>query len=112
MTYAVKSKIIQDFRAVFPHIASGRIAFLQSLPSKHLFLRAPLILYVEYSQKKVLVSSSDFELWGQGDTESEAISDFTRSLEELYFTFMKNKKRLSKILALKLHSLSEFVSKK
>lgn len=85
---------------------------MQSLPSESLSLRAPLVLYVEYSQKRVLVSNSDFELWGQGDTESEAISDFTKSLEELYYSFQKNKKKLSKILQLKFQSLVDFVAKR
>ena len=95
-----------------PKNAGLRIIFSQFLPLKALKLNFPVALSVEFSGKKAIVYNSDLELWGEGETESEAIQDFTCSLEELYFAFKKHKKQLSKNLLPRWQFLSSVVSEK
>ena len=109
----LRQKAVPSFRYAFPQKGvDAKVAFLQFLPTRKLSLRMPLAVTIEYTPKITIVSNADLELFGYGDTESEAIQDFTVSFEELYFWLKKEKKRLSKNLKEKYRFLTQVVSEK
>lgn len=86
--------------------------FSQALPLKDLRLNFPIALSVEFSGKKAIIYNSDLELWGEGETESEAVNNFAHSFEELYFTFKKHKRQLSQNLLPKWGFFNSIISEK
>lgn len=93
MPSALKQKIVPTFRYAVPQSnLESRVVFIQMLSSEKIALRSPLALTIESAPHYTIASNADFALFGYGDTESEAIRDFTRSLEEFYTTLKNNKK--------------------
>lgn len=62
----------------------ARIAALQTLHTPRLRLIVPLYVMVE-STDTVVVCHSDLEVFGYGDTESEAVMDFCECVVETYY---------------------------
>lgn len=59
---------------------------LNNLRSSRLSLKQPLSVIFERNESEIVCDCPDIDLYGVGDTEQEAITDFSESLEELYFT--------------------------
>ncbi len=60
--------------------------FLNNLRSSKLSLNEPLFVIFEKNEAEIICDCPDIDLYGVGDTEQEAIVDFSASLEELFFT--------------------------
>ena len=105
-----QKRILPPSTFTMPRETRSRVVLSQLLPLKRLLLRVPLAITIEYLPRQVIVSNPDIELFGYGDTESEAIQGFAASFEELYFWLKKNKKKLSKNLKLKYGFLARIVS--
>jgi len=90
----------------------AKVVLLQFLPMKRLLLCSPLSLFIEMAADKIIVSNANLDLFGYGETESEAISDFARSFEELYFTLKENAGKLSVNLTFQLKFFATLVSEK
>lgn len=113
MPTITRPKTVPSFRYAVPQKdVNAKVVFMQMLPLKNLSLKSPLALTIEYTPRYAIVSNADLELFGYGDTESEAMADFARSLEEFHRSLKKNKKKLSRYLKLKFDFLNTIISEK
>lgn len=86
---AVHSQIIQQNRKIIP---------MQNLRSTKLHLKSPLYVALEYEDGVFVIFSDDLNLYGYGDIELNAIRDFCKEVEYLYFDLKQSKKKLGKIM--------------
>jgi hypothetical protein len=61
------------------------VRVLQDLRSDRVRLVAPLYVTIEEADGVVVASNADLDLFGYGDTESEALQDLREVLEETFF---------------------------
>lgn len=102
----LKLRVEELTRIIAARISANNV-FLSNLNSEKLYLTQPLSVFVEQSEEVTIVSSLDLNLFGYGDTESEAVKDFCESFEELYFSLKRRETRLSK----NLRNLFEFMAR-
>jgi hypothetical protein len=58
---------------------------LSNLRSFNLDLKQPLLALIEYGENEVICDCPDVDIYGVGDTEQEAIIDFSENLEDFYY---------------------------
>ncbi|MFA5188909.1 MAG: hypothetical protein WC460_06105 [Patescibacteria group bacterium] len=66
-------------------LLSQKNIFIQNLPLERITLIQAIPLLLEEKDSHFVISSSDLDLYGEGDTEFDAIKDFSLCMEELYF---------------------------
>ncbi len=76
----------------------SRQVLLSNLRSFRLRLKQPLLALIEQNEKEFICDCPDVDIYGVGDTEQEAIVDFSENLEDFFYLL---KKRARKILASK-----------
>jgi len=86
----LQSQIIQDLQ-------NRKIIPIQNLRSTKLHLKGPLYVVLEYEDGIFVISSDDLNLYGYGNIELNAIKDFCKEVEYLYFD-LKQSKKLGKIM--------------
>jgi len=87
----IQSQIIQDLQ-------KKRIVPIQNLRSSKLRLKEPLYISIEYGNGVYVAFSDDLNLYGQGETELNAIRDFCKEVKSLYLDFKKSKDKLGKVM--------------
>lgn len=89
---------INAFSKVIQNLQNRKIIPIQNLRSTKLQLIAPLYAVSEYEDGVFVISSDDINLDGYGDTELNAIRDFCKDVEYLYFDLKQSKNKLGKIM--------------
>lgn len=70
---------------------------LNNLRSFNLDLKQPLLAVIEYEENEIVCDCPDVDIYGVGDTEQEAIVDFSENLEDFYYLLQKEgEKKLAK----------------
>lgn len=87
----IQSQIIQDLQ-------NKRIVPVQNLRSPKLHLKEPLYISVEYGNGVFVVFSDDLNLYGEGETELNAIRDFCKEVRDLYFDLKNSKDKLGRVM--------------
>ncbi|MDH7486709.1 MAG: hypothetical protein QHJ81_10595 [Anaerolineae bacterium] len=64
---------------------SRKLILLYSLHQPRLRLKEPLAVLLERDNGQVIAQSFDLDLFGYGDTESEALEDLRQTVADLYF---------------------------
>lgn len=85
------------------------VTAIQDLRHPALRLAAPLFVTVQRGDK-VIVNNSDLDIFGYGDTESEAIDDFRQCAVETYFDLKADQDRLGPHLQRVWNFLSHMVA--
>lgn len=60
--------------------------YLNNLRCSHIILKQPLFVIFEKNESEITCGCPDVDLYGVGETEQEAIIDFSESLEDLFFS--------------------------
>jgi len=87
----IQSQVIQDLQ-------KRRIVPVQNLRSSKLHLKEPLYISIEYGNGVFVAFSDDSNLYGEGETELNAIRDFCKEVENLYFNLKNSKDKLGKVM--------------
>lgn len=70
---------------------------LGNLRCFNLRLKQPLLVSVEQNEKEFVCDCPDVDIYGVGDTEQEAIVDFSENLEDFFYLLKKEgEKKLGK----------------
>ncbi len=83
---------------IIRELQERKIVPVQNLRSSKLHLKEPLYISVECSNGIFVAFSDDLNLYGQGETELNAIRDFCKEIENLYFDLKKSKNKLGKVM--------------
>jgi len=83
---------------VIQNLQKRKIIPIQNLRSTKLQLRDPLYVVSEYEDGVFVIFSDDINLYGYGDTELNAIRDFCKDVEYLYFDLKRSKEKLGEIV--------------
>lgn len=67
---------------------------LYSLHNLSLKLKEPLAVYLEEDSQEVITYCYDVDVFGHGETESEALEDLRKTISDLYFELECNKNNL------------------
>jgi hypothetical protein len=90
-------------------LAPARIAFLHSLGEPGLRLRMPLAIAVVDEREQSVASLDEFDLYGDGDTPSEAVEHLRRLFLEEYRHLLANESRLGPLPLSHLARMRELV---
>lgn len=91
----------------------SKTIFVKNLPFNKIKLTEYIPLLIEKQSQGYIVSNSDLDMFGEGETEFDAIKDFALSLEELYFDLKREKiKNLGEYPKLIFNFLKEIVKRK
>jgi len=74
-----------------------------------LCLRHPIEIVVQWDEEQCLVTTSQIDTYGAGETEHEAIADFLSSLAFDYTWLLENKETLAPRLAKQLDTLKSLL---
>lgn len=87
---------------------------IQNLRSKKIQLKSPLYVLSEFNatEDMYVISSTDLNIWGHGDTEQQAIADFCSDLESFYFELKNDKKNLGKDFMMRWKFIKEIIKKR
>lgn len=77
--------------------------------SDALGLRRPIFAVVEHGEGVVTATYYECEIFGEGETEFEALDDLRQSLAEYFLSLRESPETLGPLLAKHLHTLSELV---
>lgn len=108
---ALDTQLIAQFQAI-QGLQNRRIIPIQSLRSKKLRLISPLYVGIEHEDNVYVVSSEDLNLYGYGEIELNAIRDFCKEIECLYFDLKKSKNKLGKAMKENWNFLKDVVKEK
>jgi len=75
-------------------VAPEPVRILQDLRSDRVRLVAPLYVTIEEADGVIVASNADLDLFGYGDTESEALQDLREVIEETYWDLKAEQARL------------------
>ena len=75
-------------------LESRKPILLYSLHQPRLRLKEPLAVLLERDNGQVIARSYDLDLFGCGDTESEALQDLRETVADLYFELKDNEGKL------------------
>jgi hypothetical protein len=67
---------------------------LYSLHHPVLFLQAPIAVSLEYDCDQVIAYAHDLDVFGYGETESEALNDLRRTICDLYYELQEHQDAL------------------
>lgn len=67
----------------------SRQILLSNLRSFRLRLKQPLLALIEQNEKEFICNCPDIDIYGVGDTEQEAIVDFSENLENFFYLLKK-----------------------
>lgn len=70
-------------------IKQSKQILLRNLRSFNLRLKQPLFALIEKNEKEFVCDCPDVDIYGVGDTEQEAIVDFSENLEDSFYLFKK-----------------------
>jgi len=75
-------------------LENRRTITIQNLRSKKLRLVSPLWCALEHADQIYVVSSDDVDIYGYGETEYQAMKNFSSDIETLYFDLKDEQKNL------------------
>lgn len=67
---------------------------MYSLHSPSLKLNEPLAVHLEYDKEEVVAFCYDLDIFGYGETETEALEDLRKTILDLYYELKENKDNL------------------
>ena len=85
---------LRQLTVLLTRASSRRPILLYSLRHPHLRLVEPLSVSLEYDGEQVITYAPDLDLFGYGDTESEALDDLRRTVADLYYTLQEEREFL------------------
>jgi hypothetical protein len=85
---------LRELTALLTLASSQRPVLLYSLRHPDLRLVEPLSVSLECDGEQVIAYAPDLDLFGYGDTESEALDDLRRTVADLYYTLQEEHKSL------------------
>lgn len=78
-------------------ILQSKIIPIQNLEISELSLKQPIFVNIENDEdNNIVISSSDLNIFGYGETEHEAKRDFINTFKDLYFNLKADQKKLHK----------------
>ena len=107
----LSSRVSDQFQ-VIQNLQNRRIIPIQNLRSRKLRLINPLYVNIEYEDSIHVVFSEDLNLYGYGEIELNAIRDFCKEVEYLYFDLKKSKGKLGKAMKENWNFLKDVVKEK
>ena len=75
---------MKELREQMHLLGRNRNVMVGTLLSERLELRSPLPVLLEYDGHQHVASSADLNIYGSGESESEALDDFRRAVEDFY----------------------------
>ena len=102
----LQSEIIRELQQ------ERKIIPIQNLRSKKIALALPLYVILEKENNVFVVSSEDLNIYGYGETELNAIRDFCKEVENLYFDLKRNRNKLSKLMKETWNFMKEIIKEK
>jgi len=91
----VRDFLVGDLSLKMEKLARRRLLLLYSLRHPGLRLRNPIAVSLEDDGTQVIASAYDLDLFGYGETESDALDDLRRTIVDLYLTLRENVNDLS-----------------
>jgi hypothetical protein len=85
---------------------------IYSLHSSSLKLKEPLACYLEYDKEEVVAFCYDLEIFGYGETETEALEDLRKTVLDLYYELKENKDNLGTLPKRIWNYLSSIIEEK
>jgi hypothetical protein len=86
--------VISELLPKVTQISERKPILMYSLHYPSLKLKEPLAVHLEYDREQVIAYCYDLDVFGYGDTESEALEDLRRTIKDLYFELEENKEKL------------------
>lgn len=97
LQYNELSNAIVNIKCQIQELRNKRTFPVQNLRSNKLQLKEPLYLSIEFEDDTFVVFSDDLNLYGHGETELNAIRDFCKEVENLFFALKESKNKLGKV---------------
>ncbi|MCK4316018.1 MAG: hypothetical protein KAX24_09625 [Anaerolineae bacterium] len=85
---------LRQLTVLLTRASSRHPILLYSLRHPYLRLVEPLSASLEYDGEQVIAYAPDLDLFGYGDTESEALDDLRRTVTDLYYTLQGERESL------------------
>jgi len=85
---------LRQLTMLLTRASSRRPILLYSLRHPDLRLVEPLSVSLEYDGEQVIAYAPDLDLFGYGDTESEALDDLRRTVADLYYALQEERESL------------------
>ncbi len=90
----LRDLIISDILPKVDELNKRKPILLYSLHNPSLKLKQPLAVYLEIDSDGVIAYCYDIDVFGHGETESEALEDLRKTINDLYFELESNKDQL------------------
>jgi hypothetical protein len=90
----LKELLLSDILPQIERHFQKKSILIYSLHSPSLKLKEPLAVHLEYDKKEVIVFCYDLDIFGYGETETEALKDLRKTITDLYYELKENKDNL------------------
>ncbi len=108
----IKDLLISDILPKVIESSKRKSVLVHSLHNPLLKLKEPLVTHLESDKDGVIAFCYDLDVFGHGDTEGEALEDLRKTISDLYFELVSNKKDLGPFPQKIWDYLSSIVEKK
>jgi len=86
--------LITELLPLMERMGERKPILIYSLHHPHLKLREPLAVYLEHDGEQMIAFCYDLDVFGYGDTETEALQDLRQTAADLYFALRDNRNEL------------------